>query len=474
MFSAACSTLTALALAASTPPSVGDGGQGLRFGPFGDLTVYQPSGPPRSVALFVSGDGGWTLGVVGMAERLRALGALVVGIDIRRYLSAVGSAPGPCTYAAGDFEALSQYIQKRLGLEHYLAPVLVGYSSGATLVYVAVAESPPTTFRGALSLGFCPDLPGKRAWCAGPGRLRADPLRRGGWSFQPLVRLPAPWIVLQGDDDQVCSPALAADYIAGIDGAEIIKLPKVGHGFGVESRWGPAFDQAYRRIVAAPGSDQEASPGPVSDLPLVEVPPPAGAPATDRFAVMLSGDGGWAGLDREVSQRLAARGIPVVGLNSLQYFWRARTPQQLGHDLARIVAHYQARWHGNRVLILGYSFGADVAPFAVANLPSAVRAHVAGVGLLGIGQTASFEFRVGDWIGRKDENEYPTSPALQELPGLVRPAPVVCLFGAEEIDSGCRAHPGVQAIRLPGGHHLGGDYGVLADRLLALLGGTGG
>ena len=37
---------------------------------FGTVTVYIPAGKPQSVAIFVSGDGGWELGVIGMAHAL--------------------------------------------------------------------------------------------------------------------------------------------------------------------------------------------------------------------------------------------------------------------------------------------------------------------------------------------------------------------------------------------------------------------
>ena len=37
----------------------------------GKVTIYQPDTSPQQVVLFLSGDGGWNLGVIGMAERLR-------------------------------------------------------------------------------------------------------------------------------------------------------------------------------------------------------------------------------------------------------------------------------------------------------------------------------------------------------------------------------------------------------------------
>jgi len=55
----------------------------LRFGRFGTVVLYRGREHPSQVVLFISGDGGWNLGVVGMARAVAAAGALAVGIDIR-------------------------------------------------------------------------------------------------------------------------------------------------------------------------------------------------------------------------------------------------------------------------------------------------------------------------------------------------------------------------------------------------------
>ena len=54
----------------------------LSHGRFSSVTLYRPAGPVTSVVLFLSGDGGWNLGVVDMAEALKDQGALVAGIDV--------------------------------------------------------------------------------------------------------------------------------------------------------------------------------------------------------------------------------------------------------------------------------------------------------------------------------------------------------------------------------------------------------
>ena len=89
----------------------------------------------------------------------------------------------------------------------------------------------------------------------------------------------------------------------------------------------------------------------------------------------MSGDGGWAGLDQDVAAALSAKGIPVVGLDSLRYYWTARTPDGLAADTDRIVRYYLAHFGKRRVLLIGYSQGADVLPFAVNRLPAATRAR---------------------------------------------------------------------------------------------------
>ena len=57
----------------------------------------------------------------------------------------------------------------------------------------------------------------------------------------------------------------------------------------------------------------------------------------DSVALFVSGDGGWAGLDRELAARLAERGVSTVGFNSLRYFWHARTPEETARDVTRVL-----------------------------------------------------------------------------------------------------------------------------------------
>src|SRR5436309_4433059 len=116
-------------------------------------------------------------------------------------------------------------------------------------------------------------------------------------------------------------------------------------------------------------------------LPVVEVPATHGT--SDTLVVLVSGDGGWAAIDKSISRVLADNGMPVVGLNALQYFWTRRTPESASRDLQAILERYFARWKKQRVLFIGYSRGADVLPFMIARLPAELRAKTRLLALLG-------------------------------------------------------------------------------------------
>jgi type IV secretory pathway VirJ component len=433
------------------------------------VTLYRPSLHPAQVVIFLSGDGGWNQGVVDMARILADMDSLVVGVNLPYYLRQIAAANEKCTYAAADFELLSKFVQKTLGLPAYQPPVLVGYSSGATLVYALLAQAPPNTFHGGISLGFCPDLPLRHPLCAGHG-LTAEAGPKGkGFVFLPAKSFDNPWIAVQGDADQVCSKDFAARYTRSVPGAELVSVPLVGHGFSKQARWVPQFRQAFLGLVGRQAAARtESAPGTagVRDLPLVEVPAKSlGSTAGDSFAVILSGDGGWAGIDREVAGSLAGRGIPAVGLNSLQYFWKPRDPDGAARDLERILRHYLAAWNRQKALLVGYSLGADVLPFLAARLPADLLDRVELIVLIGPSPTASFEFHLGDWLGVGGDRGQPVLPEVRKLAGH----PLLCLYGKEEKDSLCPqiVPPLGKAVALAGAHHFGGRYDTLADLILA-------
>ncbi|MEJ2690341.1 MAG: AcvB/VirJ family lysyl-phosphatidylglycerol hydrolase [Deltaproteobacteria bacterium] len=203
----------------------------------------------------------------------------------------------------------------------------------------------------------------------------------------------------------------------------------------------------------------------IADLPVHEVM--AEKPGK-IVAVLYSGDGGWAGLDRKLARALADSGVSVVGVDSLQYFWKARKPEEAALDLGRLLDYYQEAWQTDRVLLIGYSLGADVLPFMVSRLSREWRQRISLVALLGPSPTASFEFHISEWLGHRPEHDlHPVKPEIEKLTGLK----VLCFYGRDEEDSLCPKLPArtVQLQPMEGGHHFGGNYQKIAEILMKAI-----
>ncbi len=450
----------------------------FHFGPFDSVTVYVPqSGVVRNMVLFISGDGGWNLGVIGMTHELVSLQSIVVGIDFRKYERRVRRMSGKCLYLAADFELLSKFVQKKEDLPSYIIPILVGYSSGATLAYAVAAQAPARTFQGAISLGFCPELALVKPLCSGDGGLVSMSGAGGrGILFLPDQNFSTKWIVIQGRADRVCDLSVAERFVKKIPSAQFMPLQNVGHGFGVEKNWLAQFKESFRTIADLEGhripdrerparlaADTEGIV--VNDLPLVEVP--AHGTAQDRFAIILSGDGGWAGIDKAIAEALADKGIAVVGFNSLQYFWTARTPQETTRDVERVMRYYLNCWNKKGIILIGYSFGADVLPFVGNRLPRTCAEKVDLFAFIGLSSFADFQFTVTDWLGGHHKDALPTLPEIKRLKGRS----MLYFYGTEEketvVDQIDRKT--IKTIALRGGHHFGGRYAVIADSIIAGL-----
>ncbi|MGY4526131.1 virulence factor family protein [Pseudomonas sp. TE21394] len=195
-------------------------------------------------------------------------------------------------------------------------------------------------------------------------------------------------------------------------------------------------------------------------IPVVEVP--AGQ-TTDTVTLFLSGDGGWRDLDRDVAGEMAKLGYPVVGIDTLRYYWQHKTPEQSAADLSELMQHYRQKWGTKRFVLTGYSFGADVLPAIYNRLPVEDQQRIDAVMLLAFARSGSFEIEVEGWLG-KEGQEAPTGPEMARLPA----SKVVCVYGVEETDeSGCTDKTAVgERLKLPGGHHFDENYPALAKRLI--------
>ena len=199
---------------------------------------------------------------------------------------------------------------------------------------------------------------------------------------------------------------------------------------------------------------------------LIEIP--ADPVRFDSFALIISGDGGWADLDQQLGEILQSRGMSVLGWDSLNYFWKHRKAEEVAQDLDKAIRTYSELWNLPRVVLIGFSFGADVLPSAYNRLPPETREKVALISLLSTSKDVDYEVTASGFIGMGGSDEIPIGPELARMDQTK----VQCVYGEEEADeTGCLLldPEKAQVIRTAGGHHFDEDYAKLADRILARL-----
>jgi len=126
--------------------------------------------------------------------------------------------------------------------------------------------------------------------------------------------------------------------------------------------------------------------------------------------------------------------------------------------VSTLIEKYGERWNAHEVVLIGYSRGADVLPFAVTRLPETLRRRVALIALLSPSKSATFDFKITDWF--KDRNGVPTRPEIDKLRGTK----TICVYGTDDHDTVCTAVDAhiVRPIALSGSHHFDRDYDALA------------
>ncbi|WP_108259690.1 AcvB/VirJ family lysyl-phosphatidylglycerol hydrolase [Mangrovicoccus ximenensis] len=202
-------------------------------------------------------------------------------------------------------------------------------------------------------------------------------------------------------------------------------------------------------------------------LPVTLHPAPEGSPGR-HYAIFLSGDGGWARFDDRISDLLAAEGMPVLGVSSLKYLWTAKKPEEIAADIARLDGAAAGPLGRDRLVLIGFSMGASVLPFALPHLPAGLAHRLDGVVLLSPEERTGFEIVIGGWLG-KQTGTSDVVAALGDLPGGLH---VLCLHGEEDKASACPAASGhgITQVTRSGGHHMENDYEGLAGQITGFLG----
>jgi type IV secretory pathway VirJ component len=404
--------------------------------------ILLPAGAARSVFVLVSGDDGWGAADQALAQGLLAQNAAVIGIGLPQYLGNLARKPEDCHYLISDIESLSHQIQRATGSANYEAPILAGAGVGGGLALDLVTQTPAATIGATIVANPAVGVALDRPLCTAATHTDAH--------GEEIYTLPAGALA-----DPVA--VLLTPDASGQTRDRVLAFAAKASSASVVQNEGSAQDALATALLAkAQALNRAAAPLPIQVL--------ATAPTHGTMAIILSGDGGWRDLDKTIGGLFQQSGVPTVGLDSLRYFWTKRSPQDLAKDITGLVATYSAQWNTPDVLLVGYSFGADVLPETWAALDPATQARIKQISLLGVSPLADWEVTVSGWLRGPSGAAQPTAAALAQIPATR----LQCVYGVDEADSPCPglAATGVEAVQTQGGHHFDGNYVAIAQKII--------
>ena len=371
-------------------------------------------------------------------------GQVVAEINLETYLKNVSQTPKQqCYEFAGEVSRLSQIIQNAIKMTKISNSILLGSGDLSSSFVLLIHQYLKSDFYGSLSINLHKGDGFKFEACENQDIAK----------FYSEMRSKSEFPKALFEKDKKNSNFKNFRYIAYGGSKLEASANEVGKDFlTCKNNNCPLLD-----LFLPEDSDDDEK------LPVVEIIP--NQQKGDYFIVFLSGDGGWASIDKEIGGYLSKQGIPVIGFDCLKYFWKQKNPDKLENDISSIISEYQTKLNKHRVILIGFSLGANMVPFILSRLPEHQLDMISYYSMLSPSIKTEFEVHFTDWIpGSEPDTGVPITPELSKIPEI----PASCIRGIEEESSLCdqKLPNYISVFNMNGSHHFDGDYKKVSEILI--------
>lgn len=179
----------------------------------------------------------------------------------------------------------------------------------------------------------------------------------------------------------------------------------------------------------------------------------------------ISGDGGFNNFSKTFSQELHRHGYDVFALNTKKYFWHKKTPLKASQDTESYLKQITKDRKNKKIIIIGYSYGADVAPFIYNRFDADFQQNIQKLIIIGPSKVNDFEIHLQEYIAGQQEYGFSVVREINQIKNVPFTLVVSDLeykyFPINEITL-----KDFQLLHLRGNHHFGGNTKMLADAVL--------
>lgn len=184
----------------------------------------------------------------------------------------------------------------------------------------------------------------------------------------------------------------------------------------------------------------------------------------------ITGDGGMIRFDSRLSKQYKTNGYSFIALSSLKYFLTVKSPAKVAKDLIPVIQRYFNEWNKEELILVGFSFGAEITPFLFEQLPPELKEKVKLVVLLTPARNSDFHIHLRDMIGFDKKVE--TYDVAEET-AKITSSKILAIFGKKEKNNFLKNsdQPNVKVLYIKGGHDFK-DSKTVFDLIMKELDGS--
>lgn len=181
----------------------------------------------------------------------------------------------------------------------------------------------------------------------------------------------------------------------------------------------------------------------------------------------ISGDGGMNKFSTSLCEQLTSKGFDVIALNSRSYFYDKKTPDKTAADVEQLLKQKIIGRKNQQIVLIGYSFGADVLPFILNRLTKDLDNKVVVSFLMASSGTTDFEIHWSDIFGGNGKRSMDVVAEINKLAD----EKVVIISASDDktLDVSRIKLKRFTREVLPGGHHFDGDTGEIVKVITSNL-----
>lgn len=184
---------------------------------------------------------------------------------------------------------------------------------------------------------------------------------------------------------------------------------------------------------------------------------------SNQYIFFLTGDGGYTKATEKFCKQIQAHNYNIISMDA-RYFYGGKTLTKAVSSFENVVKRIEKKKRIERITVIGYSFGADVTPFIINNIPDSLRNRISEVVLLAPSQKTNLKIDLLSLLFPKQVGKLNVVSEINKIA-----IPVKVILNEKGPYKELKFNKYITVKILPGNHHFDYNYDLLVKTILQVM-----